>query len=259
MNVGALIGRRVLILLLAIAVAAAAWQLLVLEVSPLVSRTPVKVVEYLGAIVGTPEGATLWSAALETLRDFSIGIAGGLTASFALAILFCVSLTVERIMMPTTMLLRTIPVIVVAPLITLVFGIGAAGVAAITIVVVFFPSLAVMLLGLRDAQAEYGDLFRAYRGSTVAMLRKAAIPGALPSVMAAARLAVPASMTGAMIAEWLATGEGLGGYISRSVGSFGYDVVWAGAALVTVFTMVSYTAVDIVEAIVRRRYSLEQA
>lgn len=253
--------QRVGILALSMALAVLAWWLLLVafDVSPLVSRTPAQVASFLWNAPGTPEGSLLATAFLETLRDFGIGYVAGLAAAFSLALVFCLSVTAERIVMPSAMMLRTIPVIVLAPLLTLLFGIGVAGVTAIVVIVVFFPSLANVLVGLRDAQERYGDLVKAYRGSTGALLRTAVIPGAVPSIMASARIAVPAAATGAMIGEWLATGDGLGGYISRSVGSFGYDIVWSGAVLVTVFSMLAYTVVSLADAVAQRRFAAEIA
>ena len=42
--------------------------------------------------------------------------------------------------------------------------------------------------------------------------------------------------------------------ISRSAGSFGYDAMWASAVLITGFTMLVYTVVSILDALVDRRF-----
>ncbi|WP_187368177.1 hypothetical protein [Nonomuraea terrae] len=50
-------------------------------------------------------------------------------------------------------------------------------------------------------------------------------PGQLDDVFASARISVPASIIGALIAEWLATGKGIGAEILRAIGGFRYDEV----------------------------------
>ena len=89
-----------------------------------------------------------------TVRDAGIGYVVGLAAAFCLAVVFCVSPVLERIVMPTAMVLRSIPLVVLTPLITLIFGIGQAGVTAIVILVVFLPALANILYGLRSVSGE---------------------------------------------------------------------------------------------------------
>jgi ABC-type nitrate/sulfonate/bicarbonate transport system permease component len=227
----------------------------IFDVSSLIGQRPWDVWSYL---VSGPDAAANRDEISfflgETARDFAIGYGVGLGIAFLLAVLFSVSITAENVLMPTAMVLRSIPVIVITPLITLLFGIGVIGVTVIVTLVVFLPALANILHGLRASQLQHSDLVRAFGGSNVDLLRKVAIPGSLPAVMASARISVPAAVTGAMIGEWLATGDGLGGFISRSAGGFGYDAMWASAVVITGFTMTVYVVVSIFDALVQTRF-----
>ncbi|NUR84765.1 MAG: ABC transporter permease subunit, partial [Nonomuraea sp.] len=109
--------------------------------------------------------------------------------------------------------------------------------------------------GLRSASPQATDLVLAYGGSRGTVLRKVAVPTALPSVFAAARISVPASIIGALIAEWLATGKGIGADILRSIGGFRYDQVWADIVAVTAVSLIGYALVGIVEALVLSRFT----
>ena len=42
------------------------------------------------------------------------------------------------------------------------------------------------------------------------MARKVMLPSSLPALFASAQIAVPGAVIGAMLAEWLATGQGMG-------------------------------------------------
>ncbi|HEY0217502.1 MAG TPA: ABC transporter permease subunit [Cellulomonas sp.] len=248
--------RRVGALLLAVVVAVGVW-ILVLEafdVSDLVGKRPWQVAEYLLTGNGAAEHrATVGADLVVTLRDAGLGYLVGLAAAFVLAVVFCVSPVLERIVMPTAMVLRSIPLVVLTPLITLIFGIGQTGVTAIVIIVVFLPALANILYGLRSVSAEHRDLVLAYGGSSWTVLRKVALPAAVPSTLASARISVPSAVTGAMIAEWLSTGQGLGGAISRAAGSFGYDLMWASAITIAAVTMAVYAVVAIADTLVQER------
>lgn len=248
---------RVGLLLLAMVLAVVIWALFlqVFDISSLIGKNPAHVAEYLFSDEKAADNRSkLFGFLGETARDFGIGYAIGLGTAFVLAVLFSLSPSLENVLMPTAMVLRCIPVIILTPLVTLLFGIGVEAVAAIVTLVVFLPALANVLAGLRAAQERHGDLVRAYGGSGLDLLWKVALPGSLPAVLASARISIPAAVTGAMIGEWLATGDGLGGFISRSSGSFGYDAMWASAVVVTGVTMVAYTVVSIVDALVQKRF-----
>ncbi|MGO3886588.1 MAG: ABC transporter permease [Mycetocola sp.] len=188
-----------------------------------------------------------------TLRDAGIGYGVGLVFAFLLAVLFSMSPVLERIIMPTAMMLRSIPLIVLTPLITLIFGIGLSGVTAIVVIVVFLPALANILFGLRSVAAEQNDLIVAYGGNAFTVLRMVRIPTALPALLASARISVPSAVTGAMIGEWLSTGEGLGGLISRAAGSFNYGQMWAAAVTMTAVTVVVYAIVSVADTLMSAR------
>lgn len=252
----AFVARRAGTLVLAVLVAVGVWAaaLELLDVSDLVGKRPWQVLDYvLTADDAAGHRATIAADLAVTVRDAGIGYVVGLVAAFALAVVFCVSPVLERVVMPTAMVLRSIPLVVLTPLITLIFGIGQAGVTAIVILVVFLPALANVLYGLRSVSAEHRDLVLAYGGSSWTVLRKVALPAAVPSTLASARISVPSAVTGAMIAEWLSTGEGLGGAISRAAGSFGYDAMWASAITVAAVTMLAYAVVSVVDTLVQDR------
>lgn len=253
---GAFIARRVGTLALAVVVAIGVWiaVLEVFDVSDLIGKRPWQVLDYVLTADGAAEHrATIAADLAVTVRDAGTGYLVGLAAAFALAVVFAVSPVLERIVMPTAMVLRSIPLVVLTPLITLIFGIGQAGVTAIVLLVVFLPALANILYGLRSVSVEHRDLVLAYGGSSWTVLRKVALPAAVPSTLASARIAVPSAVTGAMIAEWLSTGRGLGGAISRAAGSFGYDAMWASAITVAAVTMAVYAVVSVVDTLVQER------
>lgn len=255
-SVAAFVARRAGTLLLAVVVAIGVWiaVLWAFDVSDLVGKRPWHVLEYLVTGEGAAGHRSVVAANLGiTVRDAGIGYLVGLAAAFLLAVVFCVSPVAERIVMPTAMVLRSIPLVVMTPLITLIFGIGQAGVTAIVIIVVFLPALANILYGLRSVSGEHRDLVTAYGGTSWTVLRKVALPAAVPSMLASARISVPSAVTGAMIAEWLSTGEGLGGAISRAAGSFGYDEMWASAITIAAVTMVAYAAVAVADSLVLDR------
>jgi ABC-type nitrate/sulfonate/bicarbonate transport system permease component len=185
-----------------------------------------------------------------TLQDASIGFLVGVPLSVVVAIAFTMLRTFEFMFMPLAMLLRTVPLLAMAPVIYIVFGNGPITAALIGTVVVFFPLLVNVTVGLRSVSAQSVDLVRVYGGSRLTVLRKVAIPTALPHFFASMRIAVPGAITGAMLYEYLFTSAGLGGTIVTAKAAFDYPLIWASTVFVTIVSVVFYTVTAIIEAAV---------
>ncbi len=104
-----------------------------------------------------------------------------------------------------------------------------------------------MAQGLQLVSRAAFDLTRAYGASWIQELRMVAIPSSLPYVFAVTRLAVPRALLGVMIADWLATGTGLGNLMNQSRGYLDYGMIWALAVTSVNFSILFYQAVALVE------------
>lgn len=62
-----------------------------------------------------------------------------------------------------------------------------------------------------------------------------------------------------MIAEWLATGKGLGNLLNQSRGFLDYGMIWTVAAVSVLLSVIFYQAVVIVERRVLRRLGMSTA
>jgi len=159
-------------------------------------------------------------------------------------------------MLPLAVLVRSVPLVAMTPVLTLVFGRGVLGTMVISGIVVFFPALVTMTFGLRSASRQSADLCRAYGGGTWTVARKVMLPSALPALFASARVAVPGAVIGAMLAEWLATGKGMGYGMLQDANAFNYVDIWASVALLTGVSVLLYNIIAIAESAVLARFSL---
>ena len=242
-----------------------AWQAVISfsGISTHVGKGPADVWRFL---VVTEEGARstaaenraeLFPLLWESLRDAALGFAVGIAIAAGLSIAFSLSRTVESGVMPLALLLRSVPLVAIAPVIMLITGRGTTmSVAVIGTVVVLFPALASMMFGLSRASRQSLDLVHVYGGGNLTALRKVAIPGALPSFFAAARVSVPGAVTGALLAEWLSTGKGVGGNIQKFNAGAQFDKMWASVALITIATLLLYNLVQAVETSVLSRMGM---
>jgi ABC-type nitrate/sulfonate/bicarbonate transport system permease component len=208
-----------------------------------------------GADAGTHRHVLL-SALLRTMLDAGIGFAAGLLAAVAAALTFVLARSVEQALLPIAVVLRSIPVVALTPLLTLVFGRGLLGTTVISGGVVFFPALVTMVFGLRSASRQTVDLCRAYGAGAGMVALRVLLPSSVPALFASARVGLAGSLIGAMLAEWLATGKGLGEVMIKAPNTFDYDSLWASVAALTVVSLLAYNVVSAVESVVVPRFTL---
>lgn len=227
------------------------------DVSPYVAKGPLEVWEFLVTAPDAAEHrAELASLLAVTLADAAIGFVFGLLVALLGAIAFQLSKGLEHALMPVAMLLRSVPLVAMAPVIIMIFGRDAWSVAVIGGIVVLFPALVSIAFGLGSASPQMHDVVAVYGGSPFTALRKVALPSSSPSFFAAVRISVPGAITGALLAEWLATGEGIGGAVGGYIAQAQFSALWASVVAVTATSLVLYNLVQIVEDVALARLDM---
>ncbi|MBM9467886.1 ABC transporter permease [Nakamurella leprariae] len=261
------IGRRIATSVITIVVSLVALCLLwvgllrLFDVSAFVGKGPMDVFHYL--FTAAPESGIrptsltaeaardqAFSALGTTLVDAAIGFVTGMVFATVVAALFVLLKPVEVAFMPIAMLLRSVPLVAMAPVLLLIFGQGKVGIAAIAAIVVLFPALVNITLGLRSASPQALDVIRVNGGSALTAMLKVRIPSALPQFLASVRISVPGAIVGAMLAEWLSGFTGLGGVLSTYKGQGNYGGVWTVVVFAVVASIVLYAVAAVIETAV---------
>lgn len=229
-------------------------------VPDLIAKTPLGVVEYLFL---NPTAANaqsrLLNALTETLPITILGMAAGLGFAFLLAISSRLVPRVIEAFMPVALVTQTMPLVALTPLLVLILGRGTSLTLWVTISVTFFPAFVTLAQGLALVPRSAEDLPRAYGASRWTELRMVTIPASLPYLFAATRLTVPRALLGVMIAEWLATGKGLGNLLNQSRGFLDYGMIWSVAAVSVLLSVFFYMLVVLVERRVLRKFGMATA
>ncbi|WP_214403800.1 ABC transporter permease [Pseudonocardia lacus] len=263
-------GSAALTIAIAFVVLMALWQLLlaVFDVSAFVGKSPLDVWQYLFAdspargvrptsLSAQQARAASFGALATTLGNAAIGFCSGMVLATAVAVGFVLYRPFEFAFLPIAMLLRSVPLVAMAPLLLLIFGQGPLGVAVIAAIVVLFPALVNIVLGLTSASPQALDLVRVNGGSALTALVKVRVPAALPQFLASARISVPGAVVGSMLAEWLVGFEGMGGVLSGYKGQGNYGGVWTIVALSVLVSIVLYEVFAVVEAALLARWGPE--
>jgi ABC-type nitrate/sulfonate/bicarbonate transport system permease component len=267
---GAALLRRVLrsggSVLLSVVVILALWEgfIRVYHIQPIVAKDPLDVWRYLftqhaskthGLRSAAENRSVLFHNLATTLHDAGVGYVAGIILALAVAGIFVLQRPLEQAFMPMALMLRSVPLVAMTPLITLIFGRGIMAVAVIGGVVCFFPALVNIMHGFRSTPAARIELLSAYGASRRTVLTKVLLPSALPSIFASLRINVPASVIGALLAEWLATGKGAGQEMLTVQNTFDYGELWSAVVLVTLVSVLAYSLVSAIEAGVLTRYA----
>jgi len=153
-----------------------------------------------------------WVTLQATFYGFVLGIGLGV----ALAVSIVRFRVMEVSVMPWAVISQTIPIVALAPMIVVLSN--SAGIAdrmvpkaIISAYLGFFPVLVSMVKGLRSPDQMQMDQLRTWHASEAQMFFKLRLPASLPFFFASLKVAIAASLVGAIVGE-LPTGaiEGLG-------------------------------------------------
>jgi len=185
---------------LTVALALMGWHLLVVvtDARPYLLPSPVDVFTALVAERDTLWAAT-WRTGVATLSGFMlsavIGIVGGsVLASFA---------PLRRGVYPITNLLQMVPLVAIAPLLTIWFGYGTSAVIAAACIVSVFPVIANTVDGLRAVDPKLRELFALYHAGPWATWWRLLLPAATPQILTGLRVAAGLAVIGAVVGEFV--------------------------------------------------------
>ncbi len=220
----------------------AVWEaaVLFLPIDPYFAKSPLDLWRFLVTTPGASANLGILSRGLlGTLRDTFFGWLGGSVAALLFAILLALVPSLGTVVMPVVLTLRSIPLVAMVPVFTLLFGHGLLGAALIAATITFVPSIVLLTEGLRSTPVAANELMRGLGASAIMTLIKVRLPLSLPSVLEAAKISIPGALLGAVVAEWLATSNGLGHLISLSISTSNYQMLWGSVATIALVSLIS--------------------
>jgi ABC-type nitrate/sulfonate/bicarbonate transport system permease component len=121
-----------------------AWQFLLpfAGVPSYILPTPVEI-----ARIFSKESALLWNNFWPTVYEAVMGFLLGNGMAILLAVIFVLNRYIQAAYFPVILFLNTIPILALAPVIVLIFGLGVLPKIIIAAVICFFPTLVNMIRG----------------------------------------------------------------------------------------------------------------
>ena len=182
-----------------------------------------------------------------TLLCTGIGLAISIVLGLLLAVLMDASPTAEKTLYPLIVASQTIPTTALAPLFVLWFGYTIWSKVLVTVLITFFPIAITVFDGFRSAKTDMVDMLRTFGAGKKEIFLKLKLPAALPYFFSAIKMAIPLSIIGAAIGEWLGAQAGLGYFSRRMMTQLDGAGVFAPIVLLSVVAMLAVAIVSWIE------------
>ena len=225
------------------------WQFLIpaAGVPPYIVPTPARV-----AAVFAHDWSLLWGGFVPTLLESIVGFALGNSVAVLLAVLFVYNRRFEAAYFPVVLFFNTIPVLALAPVIILIFGLGMLPKIIIAAVICFFPTLVNMIRGLQAVSTSELELFRVLSATRAEVFWRLRLPRAMPYLFASLRIASATAVIGAVVGEWIGSDKGLGALIIQSTFNYQSDRLYAAIVVSSSLAIALFLIVVAVESRVIR-------
>ena len=175
----------------------------------------------------------------------------GLIISVAVGILFAVIMDaderVEKAIYPILTVSQTIPTMCIAPVLVLWFGYSLTTRVIVVVLVNFFSVAVNVFDGFKSVSTQKTELMSTFNAKKTQQLFMLKFPTAMPNLFTALKIAVPWSMVGAAVAEWLGAPSGLGTYSRSMMAQLDAAGLLAPLVILTVTALAANAVLIIIE------------
>ncbi len=159
----------------------------------------------------------------------------GLIAAGAISIILAVGIVhfklIQRTVYPYAVATKVVPIIAVAPLLTVWFGFGIAPKIVTAILVSYFPILVNTVKGLQSADRQMVKLMRSLFATKYQIFTKISLKYSLPYIFAGFRISSTLAVIGAIVGEFVGADRGLGFFLVIAQSELDVQKMFVGVAL----------------------------
>ncbi len=235
-------------------VVAAIWIVAIAVVLVVAWKVYVEAADISRFVLPPPED--VWSALVEVLGEdrtwHHLGITvreilGGFGAALVVGVLIGTLMgevpAVERVINPYLVVLQVLPKVAIIPLLLLWLGFGSSARILIAAVFAFFPITASTRAGIRAVDPGQLDLAATLQMPRWQRLWLVELRSALPSILTGMEVGIVLATVGAVVAEYLSGGEGLGWLAVINLNQLQVDRLFAVIVVLCAVGVVLYALV----------------
>lgn len=184
---------------------------------------------------------------LSTIKLVLIGFAFGTTLGLGMGTLFHHFHRVRETVYPFLILSQNIPIIVLAPLLLIWFGLGDTPKIIIVAMTSFFPIAVATLTGLQQTDRELLHYMKMMGATKRQLFSKLELPHALPSIFSGIKISATYSVMTGVVAEWLGAQKGIGVYMTLASSSYRTPRVFVAIIMTMLLSLTFFAAIALLE------------
>ncbi|MBI4592794.1 MAG: ABC transporter permease [Candidatus Rokubacteria bacterium] len=214
----------------------ALWELAAGRViDPFWFSSPLRILRHL---VEWIRAGTLFMHLMVTLRETFLGFLLGSVTGIAVGVVLSRFEFAAKVLDPFIVAVNGIPRVALAPLFIIWFGIGELSKVVLASTLTFFITFYATFAGLRSVEPAYKDIATVMGANGRQIFAWVSLPAASPWIVSALKVAVPFSLIGAIIGEFMAASRGLGYMIQFDTNQF--DTTGAATGILVLMLSVMF-------------------
>jgi NitT/TauT family transport system permease protein len=130
------------------------------------------------------------------------------------------------------------PLVALAPLLIIVFGVGILGKAVLVFLLAVFPFIYNTFAGVKSTEPLLINVIRSFGGTQRDLYFKVILPSTMPYIAAGARIAIGRGLVGIIVGEFYAASEGIGFAISQAGDTYRLPDMFVGIIILSLIAVV---------------------
>jgi ABC-type nitrate/sulfonate/bicarbonate transport system permease component len=184
------------------------------------------------------QGSKLWHDLAVSSQAFLWGFSFAVFVGIPLGLVMGWRRRVEYSLDPFLTALYASPLVALAPLFIIVFGVGVLGKAALVFLLAVFPFIFNTFAGVKSTDALLINVIRSFGGSEKDLYLKVILPSTMPYIIAGARLAIGRGLVGIIVGEFYAASEGIGFAISQAGDTYRLPDMFVGIIILSLIAII---------------------
>ncbi len=194
------------------------------------------------------QAPVLIEAGLYTFREALLGYALGCGTGVLAAMAASRSPAFAGLILPYAIASASVPIIALAPLAIVWFGVEQGSKIAIVTMMTFFPTFISTLRGLLSVPPQSLELMRSYAAGEWHIFAKLRLPASFPYMFNAFKVGTTLAMIGAVVSEFFGgPAKSLGVYIKSTAALFQTRQAWSAILVACALGLAFYLVVVVVE------------
>jgi len=215
----------------------AAWELVLTYIFPVNPFFFTKPSLIAAAFTEQIQGAKLWHDLAVSSQAFLWGFSFAVIVGIPVGLVMGWRRRVEYSLDPFLTALYASPLVALAPLFIIVFGVGVLGKAALVFLLAVFPFIFNAFAGVKSTDLLLINVIRSYGGSEKDLYLKVILPSTMPYIIAGARLAIGRGLVGIIVGEFYAASEGIGFAITQAGDTYRLPDMFVGIIILSLIAV----------------------